>query len=97
MKNHFTEFFLAQDRLGHPFSLTYEGRNSHQTWLGAVLSIGVNIFVLLILAQKTLDVAYMRDPDVKMNRRQIFKDEVEQAGLINLSEHGMNIGFVRFS
>ena len=43
--------------------------------------------------QKTVDVVSMRDPDIKVNRRQIFKKEVEQAGLVNLSKHGVNVGF----
>ena len=46
----FARFLLDRDRLGHPFSLNYKGRSTHNTWLGAVFSIGINVLVLIILA-----------------------------------------------
>ena len=59
-----TRFLLAQDRLGHPFSLNYEGSKTHKTWLGAGLSLVINILVLIILTQKIDAVLNMTDPDV---------------------------------
>ena len=46
----FAKFLLDRDRLGHPFTLNYRGRSTHSTWLGAVISIGINVLVLIILA-----------------------------------------------
>ena len=59
-----TKFLLGQDRLGHPFSLSYEGSETHKTWLGAGLSLVINILVLIILTQKIDAVLNMTDPDV---------------------------------
>ena len=52
------------------------------------------MLVLIILAEKTLDVAFMRDPDLLFNSRFLSKEEVEEAGVVNLSKHRMNVGFV---
>ena len=82
-----TKFSLAQDRLGHPFSLSYEGSKTHKTWLGTGLSLVINILVLIILTQKIDAVFNMIDPEVQVNTRPIFKNEVAKTGLINLAKH----------
>ena len=84
---------LGQDRLGHHFSLNYKGVDTHQTRLGAVLSIGIKILVLIILGVNTIDLIWMTDPDSSVNMRAIFKEEVEEAGQINFGKHKMHIGF----
>ena len=45
-----------------------------------MLSFGINILVLIILAQKSIGMVFMTDPDVQVNMRPIFKDEVEKVG-----------------
>ena len=60
----FAKFMLGRDRLGHPFSLNYGGSNTHKTWLGSILSIGINVLLLIILVQKNIEMVYMTDPDL---------------------------------
>ena len=57
-------FVLAKERLGHPFSLNHKGSETHNTWLGTVLTLAINVLVLIILAEKTIDLFLMRDPAV---------------------------------
>ena len=85
---------LAQDRLGHRFSLNYEGRETHNTWLGTALSFVINILVLTILAQKSLEMVFMTDPEVQVATRPMLLKEVAELGEINLAKHKMSIGFV---
>ena len=40
-----------------------------------------------------LDMVYMRDPTVKVNRRPILKKEFEDAGVVNLRDPDLQIGF----
>ena len=46
----FAKFLLRRDRFGHPISVNYRGSETHQTWLGSLLSIGINFLVVFILA-----------------------------------------------
>ena len=87
-------FLLRWDRLGHPFALNYKGETSHQTRLGAFLSIGISLLVLIILLQKTIELVNMTDPNVQLNSRSIFQEEVEEAGLVSLDDYKFNIGIV---
>ena len=89
----FLQFLLAQDRLGHHFSLSYKGRESHNTLLGAALSIVIKALVVVILTQKTIALVQMTDPDVQVSTRAIFSEEVDEAGKVNFSDYGVNIGF----
>lgn len=86
-------FLLSQDRLGHRFSLNYKGKESHNTVLGTALSLAINILVLIILGQKAIDMHFMRDPTVQVNTRPIFKEEVDEVGLMHLRDYKMQIGF----
>ena len=40
------KFFLARDQLGYKPALTYKGEESHNSYLGAALSVGIMILVL---------------------------------------------------
>ena len=40
-----------------------------------------------------LDMVYMRDPTVQVNKRPILKKEVEDAGVFNLRDLDLHIGF----
>ena len=85
---------LAQDRLGHRFSLNYESRETQNTWLGTALSFVINILVLIILAQKSLELVNMTDPEVQVATRPMLKEKVAELGKINLAKYKMSIGFV---
>lgn len=51
------------------------------------------MLVVVILAQKTLEMFLMSDPTVYVSTRTILKEEVEEAGRVILNDHKMNIGF----
>ena len=53
---------------------------------GTVISLTVTVLVFIILSEKMLDIVYMRDPTVQVNKRPILKKEVEDAGVVNLSD-----------
>ena len=61
--------------------------------LGAVLSIGIKVLVLIILAVKTIELFWMTSPGVQVVTREIFKEEVEEAGKVYFGKHKMHIGF----
>ena len=82
----FANFLLGQDRLGHRFSLNFKGRETHNTWFGTLISLIITILVLIILSEKTLDMILMRDPSVQLSRRSMLRDEVEDAGVVKLSD-----------
>lgn len=90
----FTNFLLSQDRLGHRFSLLYRGKDSHQTWLGTTFTMAINILVLIVFITKTVELVMMTDPEVQSQARFFLKDEIEEAGQIDLSDHKMQIGFL---
>ena len=52
-----------------------------------MLSLAINCLVLIILLEKSVDLLFMRDPAVTITSRTIFKEEVEEAGLVNLGQH----------
>ena len=56
-------FLLALDRLGHCFSFSYRGSESHNTWLGTVLlSIGISVVLeLIIFGVKLAELVYVTD------------------------------------
>ena len=37
----FKDFLLSRDMLGHPISINYKGEGTHNTKLGAFVSIGI--------------------------------------------------------
>lgn len=39
----------------------------------------------------------MSEPDMSVNARSLFKDEVEEIGLLNLDVYNLNIGFTALS
>lgn len=57
----------------------------------------INVLVLIIFAQKSIEVVYMSEPDMSVNARSLFKDEVEEIGLLNLDVYNLNIGFTALS
>ena len=50
--------------------------------------------MLIILLQKTIEQVNMTDPNVQLNSRSIFQEEVEEAGLVSLNDYKFNIGIV---
>ena len=75
-------------------SVNYKGSEKHNTWFGTMLTLGVLILVLIIISEKLLDTVSMRNATIQINERSIFKNEVDDAGVVNLSDLGLQIGFV---
>ena len=92
----FTRLVLAQDRLGHRFNLNYKGKESYNTWFGTLLSLVVNLLVLTIFLDKATEVFNMNDPDVSVNSRPLFKEELEEIGEINLKDALMDLSVYVF-
>ena len=88
------DFLCSKDRFGHTFSVTYKGSDSHKTWFGTILTLIIGLLVLIILTEKTLDMVFMRNPTIQINERPIFKNEIDDAGIVNLSDLDLQIGFV---
>ena len=48
-------FFLSRDLLGHQISVNYKGEGTFNTKLGAFLSLGILVLVLIQLVQISID------------------------------------------
>ena len=59
-----SDILKSHDRLGHPFSLNFKGSSAYKTWLGATVSMFINILIMVILSEKLVDLFIMRDPSV---------------------------------
>ena len=57
-------FFLGLDKLGHPFTVTYKGNETHPTKLGAIITITIQILVIIKLVNKTTELVSMNDPSI---------------------------------
>ena len=86
----FKEFFLGRDILGHSISINYRGNTSYNTYLGALLTIGVQMLVLVQLVQKSIDLYSMEDPNVTIMSRPIYEEESNQ--LYNFKDHRFDVG-----
>ena len=94
MIRNFLDFIRSKDRFGHPISVNYKGSERHKTWFGTMLTLGVLILVLILISDKMLDTVSMSNATIQINERAIFKNEVDDAGVVNLSDLGLQIGFV---
>ena len=94
--NRLLKLFLSRDRLGHSFSLNYGGSEMHATKLGALISVTIQLLVAILLVQKSIEVVDMNDPTVEVLSRPLFKEEVEDFGVINVDEYRFNIGMQFF-
>ena len=88
----FLKFFLARDMLGHPITINYKGEDTYKTKIGAFLSIGVQVMVLIFLTMKMIALIDMSDPYISIQDRPIYKEEVIDFKDINLDEHRFNFG-----
>ena len=82
----FLKFFLARDMLGHPITINYKGEDTYKTNIGAFLSIGVQVMVLIFLAMKVIALIEMSDPNILIQDRPIYKEEVNDFGHISLDD-----------
>ena len=82
----FLKFILARDVLGHPITINYKGEDTYKTKVGAFLSIGVQVMVLIFLAMKVIALIDMSDPNILIQDRPIYKEEVNDFGHISLDD-----------
>ena len=82
----FLKFILARDVLGHPITINYKGEDTYKTKIGAFLSIGVQVMVLIFLAMKVIALIEMSDPNILIQDRPIYKEEVNDFGDISLDD-----------
>ena len=88
----FMSLFLSRDMLGHPLTINYKGDTNFNTKLGAFLSIGIQVMVLYILIDLTIDMIQMNDPSILSYKRPLYEEEVDEFGEINLEEYRFNFG-----
>ena len=88
----FKSFLLSRDILGHPLSINYKGQAKFNTLLGAFLSIGIQVLVLIQLIQLTIDMVQMNDPIILSYSRPLYEEEVNDFGQINMSEYRLDFG-----
>ena len=89
----FWKFLLSRDLLGRANSINFKGEDSYNTKVGAVISVGIFIIVLIQLIGKTVDLTDMRDPSILQYSRLIYESEASDFGEINLNEYQFNVGF----
>ena len=85
-------FLLARDTLGYPFQVFYKGKASHETIVGAIVSICIKVLVLTQLIQKTISLVNMTEPTIQSYVRPIYEHEANELGKLNLSENNFNFG-----
>ena len=88
----FTSLLLSRDMLGHPLSINYKGSATFKTILGAILSIGIQVLVLIQLIQLTIDMVQMNDPIILSYSRPLYEEEVNDFGQINMNEYRLDFG-----
>ena len=89
----FWKFLLSRDLLGRANSINFKGEDSYNTKVGAVLSIGILIIVLIQLIKNSVNLTDMRDPSILQYSRLIYESEASDLDEINLNEYQFNVGF----
>ena len=64
------KFYLANafrsiDVFGHPINVNHKGNSSHQSLLGACLTVVAIIFTLIMLTLKVEEIFLMEDPSIQ--------------------------------
>ena len=72
--------------------MNYKGSDTFPTKLGAFLSIGLSILVLIDLAVKTLDMVKMNDPSIVSYERPLYTHELDELGTLQSAEYDFNAG-----
>lgn len=88
----FREFILARDAMGHTIGINYKGNGAHTTYVGAMVTMVILIFVLVQLMQSLDDLINMESPNILSFMRPIYDYEQEDMGAINLAEHNFFVG-----
>ena len=87
-----SNILMSRDRLGHPISVNYKGEDTHKTKIGALLSIGIQVMVIIFLIQRTIALVEMSDPTIVNQTRPIYEAEAEEFGQLELEDYHFNFG-----
>ena len=63
-KNLFRNFLADRDSFGQPLQLVYKGSSTHNTALGGIFSILVNVMTLIMMIRACEELVYMDDPTI---------------------------------
>ena len=88
----FLKFILAQDAMGHRIGINYKGKDAHTTYVGAIATMLIFVFVLVQLIESVKDLVDMENPNILSFMRPIYDSEQEEMGAINLAEHDFFVG-----
>lgn len=73
-------------------TINYKGEQTYNTKLGAFFSIGIQVLVLVQLAQLTIDMINMNDPAILSYERPLYEEEVNSFDYLNMDEYRYNFG-----
>ena len=85
-------FVRSLDDYGSPIELTYKGKTSHQTFMGGVCSLGVQVLTLIIVVIGVRKVLFMTDPNITSYARPVSAEERE-----SLSQNGLRFSDYDFN
>ena len=72
--------------MGYALTLNYKGVETHQTYLGALFTLIINVIVIFVCADKAVALVNMTDPTVTSLMRPMLRSEVEEMGAKNLHD-----------
>ena len=87
-----SSILMSRDRLGHPISVNYKGEDTHKTKIGAFLSIGIQVMVVIFMIQRIIALVEMTDPTIVNQTRPIYEEEAEEFGQLELEDYHFNFG-----
>ena len=64
MTNSFLRYFVSFDVFGQPISINYRGRETFQTALGALVTLGLYVFLLTYSMMSVLGALDFQDPKI---------------------------------
>lgn len=79
MLTSFSRFFTSLDGFGKPVNINYRGRETFQTTLGALFTLGLQIFLLTYASIQVIDAFGYKDP--KITQYTVFNERSDGAEL----------------
>ena len=75
MMNKFGAFLRHRDSFGHPVQVTYKGIETHNTILGAILSVLVKGLTLVMTSIAITELVLMKEPKISSYEKPLTLDE----------------------
>ena len=91
------DFLLSRDELSHPVTMNYRGGDVFPTKLGAALSIGIKILVLIYLVQDMTELVEMTSPTIESYTRPMYDEEIADFGAVNFKDYKFIAGIYLFT